>query len=268
MEPSRLTILRELGIRTVTTNSGKEVKSPKGNSMKGTYVEVQCDCGTIFEALKTRVITNRLKSCGCMYPHETEVQKRASTAYTNLVRRCLGKSANYNKEAEESYKDVSICPEWLPDNKGRANFISWWESQPNAEDPEVSIDKDLGSREIGTKIYSPETCVLAKKTTQMQATRLLKKNNKTGYRGVQVRGDKKLTDGKRFRAELRVNFKRYNLGSYHTIENAAFAVNHFINNSVANQPLNTIDMSQVDVNLIINNELVQRSIINCRKLNQ
>lgn len=192
---------------------------------------------------------------------------KARNAYTCLVRRCLGKSANYNKDVEETYKDVTICDEWLPENNGRANFMAWWESQPNCEDPSVSIDKDLGSRQTGNKTYSPETCVLVQKTTQMQATRLIKKNNKTGYRGVQVRGDKRLTKGKRFRAELRVNFKRYNLGSYDTIENAAFAVNHFINNSVANQPLNIIDMTKVDVNSVISNELIQRSIINCRQLN-
>lgn len=197
----------------------------------------------------------------------TQSKAKASNAYTCLIRRCLGRSANYNRDIEECYKDVTVCNQWLPENNGRENFISWWESQPNCEDPNVSIDKDLGSREINNKIYFPETCILALKTTQMQATRLIKKNNKTGYRGVQVRGDKRITEGKRFRAELRVNFKRYNLVSYHTIENAAFAVNHFINNSVANQPLNQIHMTKVDVNIVINNTLIQRSIVECRKLN-
>lgn len=268
MKSSKLTILKELGIRTITTNNGTEVKNTSGNSMKGTYVEVQCECGTIFEALKTRVTTNRLKSCGCMHSYETETQRRASTAYTSLIRRCLGKSANYSKEVEENYTDVSICKEWLPENNGRANFVSWWESQPNSDDPEVSIDKDLGSRKIGLKIYSPETCILAKKTLQMQATRLIKKNNKTGYRGVQVRNDKRLKNGKKFRAELRVNFKRYNLGSYHTIENAAFAVNYFISNSVAHQPLNVINTTKVDTDLVISNTLLQKSILECKQLNE
>lgn len=268
MKSSKLTILKELGIQTVTTNNGTEVQNINGNPMKGAYVEVQCECGTIFKALKTRVVTNRLKSCGCMYPYENKTQRRASTAYTNLIRRCLGKSANYNKEAEENYEDVNICNEWLPENNGRANFISWWESQPNAEDSEVSIDKDLGSRETGIKLYSPETCILAKKTLQMQATRLIKKNNKTGYRGVQVRSDKKLTNGKKFRAELRVNFKRYNLGSYHTIENVAFAVNYFIINSVAHQPLNVINTTKVDTDLVISNTLLQKAILECKQLNE
>lgn len=192
---------------------------------------------------------------------------KASNAYTCLIRRCLGKSANYSREVEESYKDVTVCNEWLPENNGRENFIKWWESQPNAEDPGVSIDKDIGSRELGNKIYSPETCILALKTKQMQATRLIKKNNRTGYRGVQVRGDRKLIDGKRFRAELRVNFKRYNLGSYHKIEEAAFAVNHFINNTSALQPLNVIDLTGIDVNIVINNDMVQKSITSFRQLN-
>lgn len=192
---------------------------------------------------------------------------KASNAYTCLIRRCLGKSANYSKEVEESYKDVTVCNEWLPENNGRENFIKWWESQPNAEDPGVSIDKDIGSRELGNKIYSPETCILALKTKQMQATRLIKKNNRTGYRGVQVRSDKRLIDGKRFRAELRVNFKRYNLGSYHRIEEAAFAVNHFINNTSALQPLNIIDLTDIDVNIVINNTMVQKSITSFRQLN-
>lgn len=252
---TKLTILKEIGVQNIVKKDGTKI------NQRATFVQVQCECGTIFNAIKSKVVAGTLKTCGCSALNRTEIEKYASTAYTGMVRRCYGKELGYNREIDTNYIGVTVAEEWLGAN-GRENFIAWWKQQPLSSRLDIFIGKDIKSREQGLVNfkYSPETCTLVTKPQNMQATRLIKSNNKTGYRGVQVRGDRKLTDGKKFRAELRVNFERYNLGSYHKIEEAAFAVNHFISNTSALQPLNIVDTTNIDTSTIIANTLLIRSI--------
>lgn len=69
------------------------------------------------------------------------------TTWTSMLKRCYSKTY---KEKHPSYKDCSVCDEWLT----FSNFKSWMESQDYKD---KQLDKDLLVE--GNKIYSPATCV-------------------------------------------------------------------------------------------------------------
>lgn len=79
------------------------------------------------------------KNCGRIY-----------TLWVGVLRRCLG-------DKHLSYKDVTICNEWL----NFQNFAAWCETQPffNAKDIKGNsyhLDKDILVK--GNKLYSPKYC--------------------------------------------------------------------------------------------------------------
>lgn len=71
--------------------------------------------------------------------------------WADMLKRCY--SPSYQKK-QPTYIGVTVCEDWY----NYQNFAKWYEDQPLCKETNVDLDKDVKS--LGTKIYSPETCML------------------------------------------------------------------------------------------------------------
>lgn len=93
---------------------------------------------------------------GNKYPIvENKRPTREYNAWLRMLNRCFDKTV---KKSQPTYKDVSMCDEWLLFD----NFYEWLHSQPNFDkwynNKRWAIDKDILVKR--NKLYSPETCCL------------------------------------------------------------------------------------------------------------
>ena len=72
--------------------------------------------------------------------------------WRDMLKRCYG-----GLEIYKSYEDISVCEEW----HNYQNFAKWFEVNFYEIDEELHLDKDLLLK--GSKIYSPESCLLVPK---------------------------------------------------------------------------------------------------------
>lgn len=128
--------------------------------------------------------------------------------------RMLERAYNKNYHSKfPTYKDVTVCSEWL----NFQNFAEWCSSQPffNARDEKgrvYQLDKDLLCK--GNKTYSPETCCFV----PSEINGLLIKNDKDrGEYSIGVHPNKTHT---RFRSHVNHSGKLQSLGSFDTPEQA------------------------------------------------
>lgn len=70
--------------------------------------------------------------------------------------------------------------------------------------------------------YEPNNCRWVKKEVQMRNTRLIRKTNKSGYRGILE------TKSKKFSAKICVNRKNIHLGTFLTKIDAAMAYDKYV----------------------------------------
>ena len=197
-------LIEDLGMLYPTENSTRKYR----------YGLYECQyCGKEFEA-QSNNIKHGLKSCGCLRKsnnktHGLESNRFYQTWYA-MKYRC------YNTKRREykwyGARGITVCEEWLDVR----NFVAWAESTyPNMEGYTLDrIDNDKG--------YSPENCTWSDKTTQAINQRM-KKNNKSGYVGViwHIRN-------KKWGANIGVNNKLKQIGSFPTIEEAVQARDNYI----------------------------------------
>ena len=164
----------------------------------------------IFTAKGCKICTNKL-------PKTTKERSeyynpRLHDIYKTMVQR----TTNANRpNASEYYIDngITICPEWLED---RETFFKW--AQENGYNDTLSID-----RKDGTKGYSPENCRWTTKAVQARNTKLLRKSNTSGFRGVSLTADKS-----QWRARITVNSVQILLGVFDTPLEAALAYDNYV----------------------------------------
>lgn len=80
-----------------------------------------------------------------------DVVKNAYKHWHEMITRCYAK--DYSKKFQ-SYKDCSVCDEWLT----FSNFLKWFEKNWSVGMEDYHLDKDILVK--GNKIYSPHTCCL------------------------------------------------------------------------------------------------------------
>lgn len=76
---------------------------------------------------------------------------KAYDVWSNMIRRCYQES---HAEINPSYADCTVCDEWHNFTK----FAEWFYREYPNDGEKYHLDKDLLS--IGSKVYSPETCLL------------------------------------------------------------------------------------------------------------
>lgn len=164
----------------------------------------------IFTAKGCKICTNKL-------PKTT---KERSQYYTprlhEIYKTMVQRTTNENRDGASEYyinKGIKVCKEWLDD---RETFFKW--AQENGYDDTLTID-----RENGTKGYSPENCRWATKAVQARNTKLLRKSNTSGFRGVSLTEDKS-----KWRTRITVNSKQTLIGVFDTPLEAALAYDNYV----------------------------------------
>lgn len=194
------------------------------------FVLCQCDCGTQKSVSLSHLKYGDTKSCGCLQPEATK--KRATThglsktrlyrIWADIKKRCINKD---NKRfADWGGRGISLCAEWI---ESPENFITW--ARENGWRTDLDIDRIDNNGD-----YSPSNCRFVTAQVNNSNKRLIQKNNKSGYRGVQF--NKK--NGK-WKATVRYQnkfiFQRY---AFETPAEAALARDEFCLKNNIPFPLN------------------------------
>ena len=196
-------LIKDLGTRYTT-------KVSKHRTRYGLY---ECQyCGKEFECITNSVNTGNTKSCGCV--NFSKKHGLSSNRFYSTWKGMLQRCTNLEHRSYKYYgaRGITVCEEWLDVR----NFVAWAEATyPNIEDATLDrIDNDKG--------YSPENCTWSDKTTQAINQRIMK-NNKSGYVGViwHIRY-------KKWGANIGVNNKLINIGTFKTLEEAVQARDNYI----------------------------------------
>ena len=192
-------------------------------------------CGKHFRANTGSVKRGGTVSCGCYKrAQKSEFMKNLQTRYTHRLtntrlyslwadakKRCYNKKSQYYKDY--GGRGIVMCEEWKNDFK---SFYDW--AMVHGYKDELMIDRE---RVNGN--YDPSNCRFVTPCISAQNTRLLRSDNKTGYRGVSVFGNK-------WMGNIQWNKKLYYLGLFNTPELAAEAYNNFVVEHKTEHPLNIL----------------------------
>ena len=186
-------------------------------------------CKTIFKGAIDDMRNGDIKSCGCLksqitidrnYKHGLS-EHPLYTTWSGIKYRCYSPT-------DRQYKDyggrgIIMCDEWLHNPE---KFIEWGLSH--------GYNKDLTINRIDTNgNYTPSNCNFADRLEQCQNTRLIRKTNTSGYRGVSFWNGQ-------WHAQIRSNKHDGTIGKYATKEDAAWAYNQRVIKLGSHQPLNKL----------------------------
>jgi hypothetical protein len=110
--------------------------SPKGNKIKKVLCE--CDCGNKTEVSLNAIMTNKIKSCGCLFKegNNTKHNKRYTAEYLTWIRiktRCYNeKNDNYRYYGG---RGIEVCDKWIN------SFQDFFNDMGEKPSPEYSIDR-------------------------------------------------------------------------------------------------------------------------------
>ncbi len=167
----------------------------KAKKHYGIYV---CKCGTEFKAIMPDIKSGNTKSCGC-YKKENTARVNSTHGMSNILiyrvwRNMRARCYYKNSVGYKNYggKGIEVCDRW------NSNFENFYEDMKDGYLKELSIDRIDNNGN-----YEPNNCRWVKKEVQMRNTRLIRKTNKSGYRGILE------TKSKKFAAKICVNRKTY-----------------------------------------------------------
>ena len=176
-------------------------------------------CGTKFKAITGNIKNKHTKSCGC---YNKQLVKERSTKHglgnTRLYRIWTNMKDRVVNIKNKSYKDyggrgITLCNEWLDIH----NFYNWALSNGYEENKDLSIDRIDNDGK-----YEPSNCRWTTRVIQNR-NRRIKKNNKSGYRGVCYH-----KDNSKYIAQIYIKSKRIYLGRFKTPVEGAVAYNNYI----------------------------------------
>ena len=203
-------LLEDLGRMYATENS-------KERNRFGIY---KCGfCGNEFKANTYSINSGHSKSCGCL---KEKISKEGLNRKHNLTNTRLYntwsklKDRVFNLKSKDYYnyggRGITICDEWKNDFK---SFYDW--AMKNEYSDELSIDRIDNDGN-----YCPENCRWTTPTIQSR-NRRIRKNSKTGYKGVCYRKGRN-----KYTAQICVDKKFIHLGSFSTPVEGAIAYNNYI----------------------------------------
>ncbi len=181
-------LLNDLGMRYRPGHIFKEGVRNK----KVRYGNFLCHCGNNFISAITEVKNGKIRSCGCLQRKaailniKEENERRGASFHgeseTRLYRIFNGMKTRCYNQNHHSYvnyggRRVTICEEWLDDYQV---FRTW--ALDNGYRENLSIDRiDFDGN------YKPGNCRWVTQEVQANNQRL-RKDNKTGYKGISKRG--------------------------------------------------------------------------------
>lgn len=172
-----------------------------------TLYRCKCDCGNEFFARQSNLVRGHSLSCGKIGCKKTN--KTHGLRSTELYKKYYDIRTRCNNKNNASYggRGIKLCEEWSGEN-GFLRFAEW--SFANGYKEGLSLDRiDVNGN------YEPSNCRWVTWEIQAKNKRPLPQNT-TGVAGVYHK------DGK-YAANISVNGKRYHLGTFTTIEEAAMA---------------------------------------------
>lgn len=153
----------KLVIRKIIREKGREAR-----------VECICDCGNIATPLLSRVINNKVYSCGCYRAEKSkEIHTKHNMSKTRIYKVWKKINDRCNNPGNKSFhyyggRGIKICDEWSGEH-GAENFIKWaYENgyDENAPKGEYTIDRiDVD------KDYAPSNCRFVSMRVQNNNTR-------------------------------------------------------------------------------------------------
>lgn len=156
-----------------------------------------------YDCIKCSILQKRKKVFGIgIYDAEEsdEVYDKASAYWRNMLKRCY-----YSKGHDLSYKDCSVCEEWMY----YSNFKKWFDEHYVDG---WHLDKDILRK--GNKVYSPHTCCFV----PLEINSLFTK--KQNHRGQLPIGVSMVSNRNNlFQAQLSVGKKRLYIGSGSDVAN-------------------------------------------------
>jgi len=193
-------LIKDLGTQYTTKNSKNRIR----------YGLYKCFCGNEFKAPTAKIKIGHTKSCGCLYKKQNGLcNHRMYSVWSNMKARCYNKNHKYY-----SYyggKGIIICDRWM----NLKNFIE--DMYPTYKDG-LSIDRIDGEMN-----YQPSNCRWTTKTVQSRNTKRIRKNNTSGYRGVNIN-----RNNSRWTASIRIQGKANRIGTFDTKIEAAKAYDKYV----------------------------------------
>lgn len=187
---------------------------------KRTFGIYLCGCGKEFKAQPTNIKSGNTKSCGCLKIEKAGnlnrthglTSHRLYSVLKNMVNRCNNK--NVKRYCDYGGRGITVCEEWREDFK---KFYDWAMASGYRDDLTIDRIDNNGN-------YEPNNCRWSTRETQARNTRKIIKANKTGYRGVNHKGNK-------YAASIGLCNKKIYLGSFKTAIEAAQAYDAYVINN-------------------------------------
>ena len=210
-------LLEDLGMKFPTENS----------KQKARYGLFKCFCGNEFEVIVYTVRNGHTKSCGCLRNNVHKIthgltKHRLFEIWRNMMSRCY----NHKNKHYKDYggREITVCERW----HSIENFI---------DDVFPTFEEGLTLDRINVDgNYEPSNCRWATRNIQARNTRLLRDDNKSGFRGVYWH---KATG--KWVAAIVVDSKKIHLGYFNTAEEGAVAYNNYVIKNNLEHTLNILE---------------------------
>lgn len=194
-------------------------RSDTGKPRTARFVILKCYCG---EKFRTQASPGKkVKSCKLCSSRTAGIKHSSSgtplhNLWISIRRRC---------RTNEYYVNIEVCQEWDTDYVA---FEAWALANGYSEGLEIDRRDNLGN-------YEPGNCRFTTRNVQGRNTRRLFAHNTSGYRGVTY--DKSRS---KWKAYLKVNNKRIQLGRFHTALEAAKAYDTYVTTNNLEHTLNGV----------------------------
>lgn len=206
-EKKELLLIKDLGM-IYPNSTSKRLKR---------YGIYKCACGNEFKAITYDIKRGHTKSCGCL--HKQSIIERSTThgmckhrlfyTWRSMIDRCTNKKSQMYKHY--GARGIVVCDEW----RDIDNFI-------NDMYPAFKEGLTLDRIDVNAN-YDKDNCRWVSQNIQSRNTRILRKTNTSGYRGVTF--NKK--QGK-FHSKICVNSKTIHIGTFPTAIEAAKAYDKYV----------------------------------------
>jgi len=191
--------------------------SPKGKKYR--KIRCQCDCGEIGDVFLDSLRSGHSKSCGEKHGMSScNKNERIYNVWGNMKSRCYRESNSFF--GDYGGRGITVCDEWqefIP-------FYKWAISHGYSDDKFIDRENVDGN-------YEPGNCRFVTLEISNHNTRLLRKNNTSGYRGVCVVDE-------RYMARITINSKGKHLGVFTNPIDAANAYDTAAHELNDGRPLN------------------------------